>query len=145
LLLKEKFIMKKLFILAAVSLLGLTACEKEETPDLTKPVVTLQAPGGDHVDVGPGDSFQFQALITDDVELSQWKFNIHDAAGHTHRVTVEPWELVEVGSVTGKSYTLSKTLTVPDSAEITTYHLEIEATDKAGNAAVPVILEVHVD
>ncbi len=137
--------MKKTLLLAAVAGLGLLACKKENTADVTKPVIQVTTPAADHLDSAPGNSFDLVATLTDDIALSQWKMNIHDADGHTHRITTYAWEWTETGDATGKSFVLTKSIAVPDSAELSTYHLEIEATDKSGNAATPVIIEVHVE
>jgi hypothetical protein len=137
--------MKKSILFVAILALGFTACKKEETPDLTKPVISVTQPAADHMDLTQGATFTIQATLTDDVALSQWKFDIHSADGHTHRIMAGEWELTETGAAADKSYIFSKTLTVPADALLGDYHFTLEATDKAGNAAVPVILELHVE
>jgi len=137
--------MKKLILFGALFALSFTACKKEDTPDITKPVITVMQPAADHMDVSLGANFTIQANITDDVELSQWKMDIHSADGHTHRITAGEWEMTETGTASGKTYSFSKTVTVPMDAELGDYHFTIEATDKAGNAAVPVIIELHLE
>ncbi len=137
--------MKKVVLFAALFALVFTACKKEDAPDLTKPVISVTQPAADHMDVNLGEEFTILATITDDVALSQWKIDIHSADGHTHRIMSGEWEMTETGTATGKSYAFSKTLTVPNDAELGEYHFTIEATDKAGNAAVPVIIELHLE
>lgn len=100
-------------------------------------------PAADHMDIVAGETFSISATITDDVELSQWKIDIHSADGHTHRIMEGEWEMTETGAATGQSYTLTKDITVPVDAELGEYHLTFDATDKAGNTAIPVIIELH--
>ncbi len=137
--------MKKIMLLAAMVTLSFTACKKEETPDLTKPTISFSLPAADHMDLTADTTFRIVATITDDVALSQWKIDIHTADGHTHRVLAGEWEMTETGTATDKTYTVDKTFMVPADVTLGEYHLTLEATDKAGNAAIPVIIELHVD
>lgn len=137
--------MKKSILFLALAAVSFTACKKEETPDLTKPVISFTQPAADHMDLTVDTNFRIVANITDDVALSQWKIDIHTADGHTHRLMAGEWEMTETGTATDKTFTLDKTLAVPADAALGEYHLTLEATDKAGNAAVPVILELHVE
>lgn len=137
--------MKKSFLFVALLAVSFTACKKEEAPDLTKPVILVTQPAVDHMDIVAGETFTINATITDDVELSQWKLDIHSADGHTHRIMAGEWEMTETGTATGKSYAFSKTITVPNDAELGEYHFTLDATDKAGNAAIPVIIELHLE
>ena len=136
--------MNKSVLFLGLLAITFTACKKED-PDMVKPVITVNQPASDQMDVRLGENFSIQATITDDVELSQWKINIHSADGHTHRIMAGEWELTETGVASGKSYSFSKTVTVPNDAELGEYHYTVEATDKAGNAAVPVIIELHLE
>jgi len=137
--------MKKLILFGALFALSFTACKKEDTPDITKPVIAVTQPAVDSMEISLGADFTIQATLTDDVDLSQWKMDIHSADGHSHRITAGAWEMTETGTATGKSYLFSKTVTVPADAELGEYHFTIEATDKAGNAAVPAIIELHLE
>lgn len=130
---------------AAVATVGFTACKKEDAPDVQRPVITVISPASDHLDKGAGDTLNLQALITDDVELLNAKIDIHKAGDHSHRVTGEGWEWAKVYVISGKEATLTETITIPADAELGDYHITFEATDKAGNIATPVVIELHID
>lgn len=119
-----------------------SACSKEENPDVTKPVITAAT---DHLDTRPDTTFNLQATITDDQALAAWKIDIHSADGHSHRVLSGEWEYSETGTIDGNSYVLNKTITVPADAVLGNYHLTLDATDRAGNAANSVIIDLHVE
>lgn len=137
--------MNKIALFSTLFALGFASCTKEETPDLTKPIIAVTQPAADHMDLSPADTFVVQATITDDVALSQWKIDIHSADGHTHRIMAGEWEMTATGTASGQNYNFSKTVVVPADAELGEYHLTLDATDQAGNAAVPVIIELHLE
>jgi hypothetical protein len=137
--------MKKLIFLFVVSGTLFTSCSKEETPDTQKPVITVTSPAGDHLDKAPGDTLNLAALLTDNTELLNAKIDIHVAGDHGHKVTGEGWEWAKVYTIGGLEHTLSETVVIPADAEIGDYHITFEATDKAGNAATPVVIELHID
>lgn len=134
--------MNKLPLLLVAVVLLASACTKEESPDVTKPVITAAT---DHLDTRPDTTFNLQATITDDQALAAWKIDIHSADGHSHRVLSGEWEYSETGTIEGNSYVLNKTITVPVDAALGDYHLTIDATDRAGNAANSVIIDLHIE
>lgn len=134
--------MEKLPLLLVTVVLLASACTKEESPDVTKPVITAAT---DHLDTRPDTTFNLQATITDDQALAAWKIDIHSADGHSHRVLSGEWEYSETGTIEGNSYVLNKTITVPVDAALGDYHLTIDATDRAGNAANSVIIDLHIE
>ncbi|MFN3530479.1 MAG: DUF4625 domain-containing protein [Bacteroidia bacterium] len=137
--------MKKFMMLAAVAVIGLSACKKE-TPDTQAPIITVTQPANDHIDKEPGETINIRALITDDTELLSAKIDIHEAGGHSHRVSGEgEWEWAKVYTISGTSFNLSEDIVIPADAEHGDYHITIEATDAAGNAATPVVIELHID
>lgn len=137
--------MKKLMLLIAVSGALFTSCAKEETPDTQKPVITVTAPASDHLDKAPGDTLNVAALLTDNTELLNAKIDIHLAGNHSHKITGEGWEWAKVYTVGGVQHNLSESIVIPTDAEIGDYHITVEATDKAGNAATPVVIDLHIE
>ncbi len=137
--------MKKLLFLALSASVLFVSCKKEETPDTQRPVITVTAPAADHVDKTPGDTLNIAALLTDNVELLNAKIDIHEAGDHSHRTTGEKWEWAKVYVISGTEHNLSESIVIPADAEIGEYHITVEATDKSGNAATPVVIELHID
>lgn len=131
--------------LFAVSGTLLTSCTKEETPDTQKPVITVTSPASDHVDKIQGDTLNLGALLTDNTELLNAKIDIHEAGDHGHKLAGEGWEWAKVYVISGTEHNLTESVIIPVDAKIGKYHITVEATDKAGNAAVPVVIELHID
>jgi hypothetical protein len=81
-----------------------------------------------------GSQLTFEARITDDVALSQFKIDIHSNYDcHGHKLNTEDWAVLEVGDIQGKEYLLRRTLQVPANVTAGDYHFQIQALDKAGN------------
>ena len=137
--------MKKLILLLAISGALFTSCAKEETPDTQKPVITVTSPASDHLDKALGDTLDLAALLSDNTELLNAKIDIHEAGNHGHKITGEGWEWAKVYTVGGVQHNLSERIVIPADVEIGEYHITFEATDKAGNAATPVVIELHID
>jgi hypothetical protein len=136
--------MKKIsFALLAIGF-AFTACEKEAAPDTQRPVITVINPAGDHVDKEPGDTLSLSALFTDDVELLNGKIDIHLAGDHSHRVS-SGWEWAKVYTIGGKESTINENVVIPASTDTGEYHITFEGTDKAGNTATAVVVELHID
>jgi uncharacterized membrane protein len=137
--------MKKLLFLALSASVLIVSCKKEDTPDTQKPVITVIAPASDHIDLEPGDMLNLAALLTDNEELLNAKIDIHEAGNHGHKITGEGWEWAKVYVISGKEHNLTESIQIPADAELGEYHITFEATDKAGNAATPVVIELHID
>ncbi|MDP2187816.1 MAG: DUF4625 domain-containing protein [Sphingobacteriaceae bacterium] len=137
--------MKKLLFLSIATSMLFTACKKEETPDTQKPVITVTSPASDHLDKEPGDTLNLAALLTDNVALLNAKIDIHKAGDHGHKITGEGWEWAKVYVISGTEHSLTESIVIPADAELGDYHITFEATDKAGNAATPVVVDLHID
>lgn len=137
--------MKKIsFALLAIGF-AFTACEKEAAPDTQRPVITVTNPASDHVDKSPGEMLNLAALLTDDTELLNAKIDIHKAGDHSHRISGEGWEWAKVYTISGKEYSLAENVQIPADADTGEYHITFEGTDKAGNTATAVVVELHID
>lgn len=137
--------MKKLSFALVALAFGLSACEKEPAPDTQRPVITVTNPAADHVDKAPGEMLNLAALLTDDTELLNAKIDIHKAGDHSHRISGEGWEWAKVYTINGKEYNLAENIQIPADADTGEYHITFEGTDKAGNAATAVVVELHID
>jgi len=138
--------MKKLLFIALFAGTALASCTKEETPDTQKPVITVTSPAGDHLDTAPGQTINLSALLTDNEELLNAKIDIHEAGDHGHRVSgTLGFEWAKVYVISGKEHTLTEAIEIPADAEIGEYHITFEATDRSGNAATPVVIEMHIE
>lgn len=138
--------MKKTLLLLSLTSLAFVSCTKEDTPDTQKPVITVTAPALDHLDTSPGQSINLSALLTDNETLLNAKIDIHEAGGHSHRVSdTTAFEWAKVYVISGKEHTLTETIEIPAEAALGEYHITFEATDEAGNAATPVVIELHID
>lgn len=144
----------KYLILAFMAIAFLSACDKDDDVDTTKPVIEVIAP------ITPahfhaGNEFQLTALITDNDELASWKVTVHyNADDHTHKSTsasaeeeVEAeWHQDWSGNIEAglKSFDLNQTITIPANAEHGEYHLGVFALDQSGNEQV-VFIEIEVE
>jgi len=136
--------MKYISLALMAASVSLVACEKEEAPDTQRPVITVTNPASDHLDKGQGDTMALAALLTDNVELLNAKIDIHKAGDHSHRIS-SGWEWAKVYTISGKEFNLAENVVIPADADTGEYHITFEGTDKAGNAATPVVVELHID
>ncbi len=142
---ENNFTMKKISFALMALAFGFTACEKEAAPDTQRPVITVTNPASDHLDKGQGEMLSLAALLTDDTELLNAKIDIHKAGDHGHRISGEGWEWAKVYTISGKEYSLAENVQIPADADTGEYHITFEGTDKAGNAATAVVVELHID
>ncbi len=131
---------------AAAALLSFFSCGNKNVDD-TAPVIEFisfdPAPYPDTIcgslenvvfHVQSGGTLHFEARITDDVELSQFKIDIHSNFDcHGHKINTEDWVVLEIGDMSGKEHILRRTLQVPSYVTAGDYHFQIQAIDKAGN------------
>jgi hypothetical protein len=82
-----------------------------------------------------GDIFEFEALFSDDQELSQYKIDIHqnfDCHGHSK---TSDWSVLEVIDLSGTEELVNKQLVIPENVTAGNYHFSIQLLDAAGNQA----------
>lgn len=111
-------------------------CKKED-PDITKPYIGYLSINGvtDEVSVSAGSTLSFVIGVNDDRELKQVKIDIHDAFdNHGHSPNV-PWSSQTIYNVTGKTASLSPSLTVAANAASGPYDVIINCIDASGNEA----------
>ncbi len=121
-----------IYILAAGLLIAASSCNKE---DEEAPVISVSSPQ-EEAKYSGGDVIQVRALLEDNEELGEYKLEIHEAGGHTHkRGGDEEFEFEEIIPIEGTSYQIETDVNIPDSAEVGEYHVLIYCTDAAGNEA----------
>lgn len=123
---------RTIYISAIALFVALGACKKV---DEEKPVISVASPSeGD--EFSGGDLIQIRASLSDNEELSEYKVEIHEAGGHTHkRGSADEFEFEEITAISGTSHEISTDVSIPDSAETGEYHVLIYCTDAAGNEA----------
>lgn len=91
------------------------------------------------IKVNNGGKITLALQFTDDINLSQFKIDIHnnfDCHGHGRiESTTIPWQLIQIEDISGSSINKSIELNVPIDAASGAYHLIISATDAVGNEA----------
>ncbi|WP_207436021.1 DUF4625 domain-containing protein [Sabulibacter ruber] len=157
--------MKKLLPLSLLFALFFSACGDEDTeqekPDTENPVISLLQSSPNygkgtvcsqaetHVfPVSTGGKLTLHLQLTDDVNLSQYKIDVHNNFDcHGHRSGLRrgtPWFMVRIKEATGKDFKAIEELEVPSDATPGNYHLLLYATDKAGTEATPLVYSIQV-
>lgn len=122
---------KGVLIIAGIALLS--ACKKA---DIEAPVLSeIQINNSSQsVQLHPGESFSVSGTVTDNKELNQFKIDIHhDFDGHSHKSMTTRYEEIRISDISGTSYSINESFTVPDNASSGTYHGTITSLDKEGN------------
>lgn len=112
--------MKKVSLIAIMALvIGLfsTSCSSD---DGDRPTVQVLEPTR-NATFQPGDEITVKAILTDEVELSQFKLDIHYAGdGHTHRPSISTkmpeleWDHEVIESISGSTYEVNISVQVPE-------------------------------
>lgn len=123
-----------LLILLAITGLTLTSCKK----DKEAPTIIVSEPI-EHTHFTAGTSFQLSATFSDDQDLAS--FHTHTADAQGNHVLEFDWE--EVGTISGKSHTLTSTVNIPAGIN-NVYYLHFEVEDAEGKTTEELI-EIHVD
>ena len=127
-------------------------CVDPDTTDPTIEVVSITpAPASgmvcgemeDYViTVNSTDTIEVTFRLTDDIELSQYKVDIHnnfDCHGHG-KVETTDWYVISIEDVAGKDETITRRLPVPTNVTSGNYHFHMFATDAAGNNAESAVI-----
>ena len=109
--------------------LAFIALSPEPTPDF---VCGSEEPVVFHV--RSGDTLSLDLRLNDDVELSQYKVDIHTNFDcHGHKMDTEDWLVLQTGDLSGKEFLLQLRLPVPANVTAGSYHFQLQVLDKAGN------------
>jgi hypothetical protein len=130
-------------------ILVVSSCKKEEI-DETKPIIDYSATTAFPVNcsvVQKGESFTFEVLFSDNVELGSYSIDIHhNFDHHSHSTEVETCELDPIKTPVNpflfiqsytipsgqKEYTASETIDIPDDVDVGDYHFMYKVTDASG-------------
>lgn len=125
--------MNKILLFSAFSTaLFLGSCKKDR-PDTIAPSVFLVRVNGaaESGTAAAGSTITFYAEIKDNVNLKQFKVDIHDAFdGHDDRNT--PYSVQYVYSISGTAAFETKSISIPATASSGPYHIKVTALDEAG-------------
>lgn len=131
----KKYILPILSVTLLFSVV-LTSCKKDEV-DNTAPVISSVSEPLDNDTLFTGNELHVEATITDNVELSQLKIDIHSAGGHSHGKVAASgyWEKIVILSLTGTSQTIHEHIEIPADIAAGAYHVIFTAVDKSGNSS----------
>jgi hypothetical protein len=129
-------VMYKLLHHSPIFLLGfaLVACSKFSS----KPIIKVSNPI-QHTHFDAGQSIDMKAKFTDNKGLASFHFCVSDAAGNTHNA----FNTSEEGVLSGKDFTLNRTIHTPAAAE-GTYYLHFIVVDSDGKEN-ETFHEFHID
>lgn len=135
----------QLLLFSLMTTLIVSSCKKDkDEPDVQRPQIQLTSPAKD-ARLNSGTSFNVVAVITDDVELSQYKIEIHDNFDvHSHKKKSAPFYFSEIKDISGKEYNVNTKIEIPEDVAAGEYHLTIKAVDKAGNEAEMAELDIYI-
>ncbi|CAG0991047.1 MAG: DUF4625 domain-containing protein [Bacteroidetes bacterium] len=109
------------------------SCKKEKA-DTEKPAIKMNSPTED-AEYKAGETIVFNATFTDNIALSEYDIDIHNGAGHGHGRMMGVWAIEISGELSGIMHIIKKEINIPNDADTGTYHMIVNALDKAGNEA----------
>lgn len=137
-----------LFVLFALIQLG--ACHDDDK-DTTAPTITVVTPT-DEMEILPGSKIALKLNLEDNVELHQYKVDIHFNDGHEHKKSEgTEWRFQKTWTIDGKAQVNvdHSEIEIPttvdgDAIRQGAYHFGIFVTDAAGNESHQFI-EIHIE
>ena len=141
--------------LAGVAIL-FTSCGKTDTE---LPTVCTEAGSetsvlADEIEAIAGTTITITDVFCDNEELSEVRWDIHNAADHAHEEgesdegfvlhSGTDWEVLETTSLTGTSNTNSIALDIPLTAR-GVWDVVVSLVDEAGNAGPDVVTQMHIE
>lgn len=131
------------FILLLLIELIITSCKRTK-PDETVPSLIVSNPTSGQT-YNAGSNIELKALFSDDIALSQYKIDIHDAFDdHSHKMAVVPWAAIIIEDLAGTSQSIIKEINIPSDAAAGRYDLLIYCLDAAGNESSFLELEINI-
>jgi hypothetical protein len=136
--------MKNQILIYTASLFSLFVVQScstdDENTDTTKPFIVLISPEEDQ-HFHPGETINFHAVFSDNVELASYKIEIHHAGdGHTHKNENAEWYFVYTAPISGNqtTYNALHEIEIPmeiagEAIEVGHYHLGVYLIDASGN------------
>jgi hypothetical protein len=126
--------------------ISFSSCKKDEVDNTAPSIVSVSEPLENDTLIS-GDELHVDATITDDVELSQLKIDIHSASdGHMHGKmdASSYWEKIVILNLTGKSQSIHEHIDIPADVAAGLYHVIMAAVDKAGNTSEIVERDIYI-
>lgn len=138
--------MKSTLILSLFAVAFLVGGCKDDTPssDSIKPKLSsLNFINGNSVMAG--DKLDLRATFTDNMELSEVFFEIHENfAGHSHQKANLRHSDSKIVELTGTSDDVETTFEIPQNAASGPYHMEVSVLDAAGNRSDVKVFEFFI-
>lgn len=123
----------------------LISCKKSDITPPTVSSATVNNVANEIIDLAPGDTLLVKALLTDNVELGQFKIDIHDDFdGHSHKSMMTKYAEIRIKNINGLSYNLEEVFIIPDTTASGIYHGTIQALDAEGNVSQPQLFYFNV-
>ena len=145
------FLMKlnSFFKLVLVSTVFFMGCSvDDDSVDNTAPIVRNISLNGltENIIISAGSEIEFDAEFEDDIQLGQYRINIHDNFnGHSHGKTLaSEFSYPATHDLEGKSQTVHKHIPVPTDATPGPYHFTLLYFDAAGNEGEPKFLQFEI-
>jgi hypothetical protein len=121
------------------AIIAFSGCKKDDQ-DNEKPAITLNSPVENEVIIAGTDTsiICLNAECSDNVQLKQYKLNIHNAAGHGHKSSLAGWDTIIIQPLDGKSRIVDLDIDLPhfDQADTAHYHYMVYCLDQAGNESM---------
>ena len=135
----------KTLLTFSILLTLLISCKKSDLVPPTLTIATVNNEASTILNFSPGETFVVRTNISDNVALGQFKIDIHqDFDGHSHKNTTVRYAEIRISNITGTSFDLEETFTIPSDASSGVYHGTIRALDDEGNTSEPVIFYFNV-
>jgi hypothetical protein len=144
------------FMAVAFVAILFTSCGKTDTelPTVCTETGSETSVLADEIEANAGESVTITDVFCDNEELSEVRWDIHNAADHAHEEgesdegfvlhSGTDWEVLETTSLTGTSNTSSITLDIPLSAR-GVWDVVVSLVDEAGNAGPDVVTQMHIE
>jgi hypothetical protein len=133
-----------------------TSCGKtdSEFPTVCTEMGSETSVLADEIEAIAGTTVTITDLFCDNEELSEVRWDIHNAADHSHAEgdadegfvlhSGTEWEVLETNSLTGTSTSNSITLDIPLTAR-GVWDVVVSLVDEAGNAGIDVVTQMHIE
>ncbi|TXE11929.1 DUF4625 domain-containing protein [Seonamhaeicola algicola] len=143
-----KFLVKNLFLVIIIT--AFFGCSDDENVDETKPTISINYTEGfpkPCIELVRGETYNFRAQVTDNVELASYSLDIHhNFDHHTHddqeancdllpkKQAVNPLIYLENFTIEGglTSYEINIAVTLPNDIDTGDYHCAYSVTDVTG-------------
>lgn len=110
------------------------SCRKPDNSPPQIGAIQVNSITAEMIDVDPGDTLSVAAFIEDDIELAQFKIDIHhDFDGHSHKNLTTRYSEIRIKNISGTTYNISEDFIISDDASSGIYHGTIQVLDKEGN------------